>query len=226
MQNGTSTARQLQIIFVSAALLAGVGCGTVKTAYNTAYYATAETFGVHKRDILKKRVASARDEQKQAGEQFQDALTKLKAMYAFDGGEIEKHYKQLESEYKESEAKAEAVRDRITGVEAVAGALFEEWEREIEEIQTVNLKVKSKSAMLETKTRYNSLVTALKKAEASMDPVLTKFKDHVLFLKHNLNAAAIASLKGEAINIQEEITKLIADMNTSIARADEFIRNL
>jgi hypothetical protein len=59
-----------------------------------------------------------------------------------------------------------------------------------------------------------------------MAPVLTQFKDYVLYLKHNLNAQAIASLKGEATNIQAEISKLIAQMNQSIAKADEFVKTL
>jgi len=35
---------------------------------------------------------------------------------------------------------------------------------------------------------------------------------------------AIASLRGEATHIQLEIANLIADMNASIAKADEFIQ--
>jgi hypothetical protein len=46
------------------------------------------------------------------------------------------------------------------------------------------------------------------------------------WLRHNLNAQAIASLKGEAASIQGEITRLIEEMNRSIARADEFVKGL
>ncbi len=59
-----------------------------------------------------------------------------------------------------------------------------------------------------------------------MAPVLTQFNDYVLYLKHNLNAQAIASLKGEATNIQNEISRLIDSMNRSIARADEFVKHM
>ena len=59
-----------------------------------------------------------------------------------------------------------------------------------------------------------------------MEPVLRQFKDYVLYLKHNLNAQAIASLKGEATNIQDDISRLIEQMNASIAKADEFIKTL
>jgi hypothetical protein len=33
-----------------------------------------------------------------------------------------------------------------------------------------------------------------------MAPVLTQLKNYTLYLKHNVNAAAIASLRGEAVN--------------------------
>jgi hypothetical protein len=59
-----------------------------------------------------------------------------------------------------------------------------------------------------------------------MDPVLTRFHDQVLYLKHNLNAEAIASLKGETTDIQTEIARLLEDMNAAIAQADKFINTL
>lgn len=211
-------------------LLVQTGCQTVSdgvsSAYRSAYYATVEKFGVHKRDILKKKVTQARDEQKEAGEEFKDALTKLREIYAFDGGELDKRYRELNAKYETAAETAATVKERITSVETVAADLFSEWEAELEEIKTMSLKVKSKKLLIDTRSRYQTMVASLKKAEANMGPVLEKFKEHVIFLKHNLNAAAIASLKGEALNIQGEIGKLIDDMNASIKSADEFIQTL
>ena len=59
-----------------------------------------------------------------------------------------------------------------------------------------------------------------------MEPVLKSFQEHVLYLKHNLNAAAIGSLKGEATRIETQIRDLIVQMNGSIQQADAFIRTL
>jgi hypothetical protein len=47
-----------------------------------------------------------------------------------------------------------------------------------------------------------------------------------LYLKHNLNAQAIASLNGQAISIQDDASRLIDQMNHAIARADEFVKTL
>ena len=190
------------------------------------YYSAYEKFGVYKRDLLKKRVVAARDDQQAASEQFKDALTKLKEVYLFDGGKLEQAYRDLDSEYKQSEARAAAVRKRVADVETVGSDLFKEWEQEIKQISTPSLADGSRRQLRETRARFDLMVEALKKAERSMQPVLTKLHDYVLYLKHNLNAAAIASLRGEATNIQAEISNLIADMNTSIAKADEFIKTM
>src|SRR6478672_5482682 len=69
------------------------------TACRSTYYAAWEKFGVYKRDLLKRKVEAARDDQKAAGEQFKDALTRLKEMYGFQGGDLEKTYNSLQRDY-------------------------------------------------------------------------------------------------------------------------------
>ena len=59
-----------------------------------------------------------------------------------------------------------------------------------------------------------------------MEPVLRQFRDQVLFLKHNLNAAAIGSLRGTADAIQGDLQQLLSRMNASIAEADRFVKSL
>jgi hypothetical protein len=190
------------------------------------YYSAWEKVGVYKRDLLKKKVESARDGQKAAAEQFKDALTRLKELYGFEGGDLEKTYNTLKREYDRSAEKADAVHKRVKEVETVADDLFAEWEKEIQEISSDKLREDSRAKLRETRRRYEELHGALKRAEKSMDPVLTRFHDQVLYLKHNLNAAAIASLKGETTNIQAEISRLLDEMNRAIAQADSFIKEL
>ncbi len=200
-------------------LLHLVGCSST-------YYAAYEKFGVYKRDLLKKRVLSARDGQKQAQEQFKDALTRLKEITGFSGGELEKAYNSLKGEYDDCASQAETVHKRIRDVESVASDLFAEWEKENAQIGTPSLRESSRQQLNDTRQRYNELHSALKSAEQSMSPVLNQLHDYVLYLKHNLNAQAIASLNTQATSIQNDIARLIDQMNRSIARADEFVKNM
>ena len=193
---------------------------------STAYYAAYEKFGVYKRDLLKKRVIAARDDQKEAQVQFKDALARLKDITKFDGGKLEKTYNALKGEYDGCASHAETVHKRIRDVETVAADLFAEWEKENAQIGTPSLRNASRQQLADTKQRYDELHNALVSAEETMTPVLKQFNDYVLYLKHDLNAQAVASLNGEATNITAEIARLIEQMNKSIARADEFVKGM
>jgi Protein of unknown function (DUF2959) len=222
---GFATLHRVALMKVRAAvgllliIVAASGCRQV-------YYSAWEKVGVYKRDLLKKRVAAARDEEKAAAEQFKDALTRIKEMYGFQGGDLEKTYNTLKKEYDRSAERADAVHKRVKDVETVAEDLFSEWDKEIKQISSAQLREDDNRKLRETRRRYDDLHDALKSAEKSMDPVLSRFNDQVMYLKHNLNAAAIASLKGETTNIQAEISRLIDDMNRAIAQADTFIKTL
>jgi hypothetical protein len=209
-------------------VLFGAVCGLLLLSggCRTTYYKTMEKFGVYKRDILKDNVQEARDEQKKAAEQFKDALTRLRELYGSPGGDLEKIYDKLQADFNRSSSRADAVRERIRKVETVSSDLFKEWEQEITTIQNPKLASDSRAKLRETREKYESLHSAMTRAESSMDPVLSQFRDQVLYLKHNLNAQAIGALKGETLDIEKEIQRLITDMNSSIQEADRFIEGL
>lgn len=207
-----------------AALLAGLSLS--QTGCSSIYYAAYEKIGIYKRDLLKRSVIAARDDQQSAQKQFKDALTRLKEIGRFDGGAAESAYKGLKSEYDECVKQADVVRGRIREVESVSRDLFTEWEQEIAEISTPSLQSASRQQLATTRQRYGELHRTLISAEQTMTPVLKQFNDYVLYLKHNLNAQAIASLKGEAASITTEINRLLEQMNKAIVRADEFVKAL
>jgi len=115
------------------------------------------------------------------------------------------------------------VHGRIRDVERVADALFKEWKAELAQYSNENLRQASQKELDATRTKYDALLGAMKSAESKMQPVLNAFKDQVLFLKHNLNARAIASLQGNVAQIQSDVGTLIKEMEASIAEANAFI---
>lgn len=193
------------------------------TSCQSAYFATMEKFGYAKREILVDRVEDAKEEQKDAKEQFVSTYERFKAVTGIQGGKLEETYEKLDDSYEDCRDQADAVREKIQSVEDVADAMFSEWKTEIGQYSDPALKRTSQESLDQTKRRYADLVGSMKKASASMDPVLAAFKDRVLFLKHNLNAQAINSLSETAVSIQGDVTKLIDDMQASIAEADEFL---
>lgn len=185
--------------------------------------AVKEKLGYAKREQLVDEVKDARDEQQQAKNQFTTTLDEFKSLTAFEGGDLEKKYTKLNHQLERSRDQAEDVRGKIKSVERIATAMFREWEQELTQYQSDTLRTASAEQLQVTRTRYNQLLDAMKSAESRMDPVLAAFNDQVLFLKHNLNARAIASLQATVTELEGEIARLIEEMNASIDEANAFI---
>jgi predicted nucleic acid-binding Zn-ribbon protein len=185
-----------------------------------------EKIGVHKRDILVDRVVEARDSQQATKEQFSSALEHFSSVINFQGGELEDKYHELKKELDKSEDQADEVRNRVDAVEDVAEALFAEWEGELDQYNSASLRKSSAKQLKQTRAHYYKLIGAMKKAESKIDPVLNPLRDQVLFLKHNLNARAIASLQTELTRIETDVSRLIRDMEIAMNEADSFIQTL
>lgn len=192
-------------------------------ACSTAEYALKEKFGIHKRDILVDRVAEARDSQQEAKQQFASALEEFSAVLDFKGGELEETYEQLRTTFERSESRAEEVRQRIERVEDVAEALFDEWAAELDLYANEDLRRSSAAKLQATRRHYERMMVAMRRAEAKIAPVLTPLRDQVLYLKHNLNARAVAALQGELGQIEGDVSRLIKEMDAAIREANAFI---
>jgi ElaB/YqjD/DUF883 family membrane-anchored ribosome-binding protein len=194
------------------------------SACDTVYMATMDKMGYAKRDILSSRVKSARDAQEEAKKEIQSALEQFGNVVNYQGGDLEATYKKLSGELERSEDSAETVRKRIRDVESVADALFSEWQTELGQYSSADLRRKSEVRLSQTRARYKEMLSAMNRAEQRIDPVLKPLRDHVLYLKHNLNARALAAIKGELAKVDVQVDRLIRDMNRSIAEADKFIQ--
>ena len=196
------------------------------TGCQSAYYSAMEQVGYHKRDIMVDRVEDAKQSQQDAQQEFTSALEALSALTQFDGDELETIYNQINDKYQDSEKAAQEVSDRIAAIEDVSDALFAEWQSELDLYTSTKLKRASEQKLKETQRSYNTMLSAMKRAEDKMTPVLNTLRDNTLYLKHNLNASAIGSLQGEFANLEQDIQYAIKDMNAAIAESDKFLQKL
>ena len=208
-----------RILALAATALLLAGC-------ETAYYSAMESVGFAKRDILASRVEAARDSQQTAKEEITDALTEFGRVVSYQGGDLEAQYRKLAAQLEDGEEAAAAVRARIRDVANVAEALFDEWQDELAQYSSANLRTQSEKQLRETRARYATLIGAMKRAESRLEPALQPLRDQVLFLKHNLNARAIAGLQGEVARVDVQVNQLVAELNAAIAEANRFIADL
>ena len=83
-------------------LLLPVGC-------QKTYYNVLEQVGIEKRELLTRRVTSAKESQEEAQEEFRDALEKFQAVTGYHGGKLEERYDDLRDAYERSEERAKEV---------------------------------------------------------------------------------------------------------------------
>ena len=204
---------------MTAALLAAL-CGC--TSLN---YKMQEKFlGNEKRDILVSRVGKANDAQKETQEVFKDALEQFNSVVQFDGGNLQKQYDKMSAQLERCEGRAEAVHTRIADVDRVARDLFREWAAEAKQFKNAEFRRDSEAKLRETQRNYERMLGAMRNAEEKIEPVLSVFRDQVLYLKHNLKAKALASLQDETARIETDVNGLIKDLSAAIAEADRFIQ--
>ena len=203
-----------------AALLLGFcACGSV-------YYGTMEKLGFPKREIMVDRIKEARDSQNEVKKRFLTAMEQFKNVVAVQGGDLEKQYKKLHATLKKSESGAKEVHKRIRSVESVSEALFREWRKEIDLYSGEALRKASQESYDRTKANYQALLAAMKKAESKLEPALVPLRDQVLFMKHNLNARAIAGLSEELVRVETNVDQLVKETESATTEADNFIASL
>lgn len=188
------------------------------------YYQSRESLlGHHKRDIVVVKVDQACESLKDSRDQFVDALEKFKSIAKQDDSPLDVRYQQLKKRYDACRGKADQVAQRIKAIEEVSEALFNEWEAELELYSSRSLRARSQQQLKKSRQQYGRLLKALQIAESRMHPVLAAFQDQVLFLKHNLNAHAIAALRHEFIEMGVDISRLIEVMEKTITEASQFV---
>lgn len=206
-------------------LVTGVLCLSL-TGCTSLFYASMKKLGKEKRDILVSRILEGKEAQQEAAEQFKSALEAFQAVTNFSGGNLEKAYNKLNGELEDAESRAKKVTDRIQSIDKVANDLFKEWSGEIDKMSNGKLKNDSRVLLRGAESRHRILMKQMRASEVKMKPVLQTFRDQVLFLKHNLNARAISSLKNQVVEINSDVAALIKDIELANQEADRTIAGL
>jgi len=200
-------------------LLALTGCASVQ-------YSALEKVGIHKRDILVDRVEDARDAQSDTREQLVSAYDELSALVGHEGGELEERYERLSKEVERSRNATEDLDEHLSDIDRVSEDLFDEWESELDLYSSAALRSDQEEKLKLARRQFLTMRDRMQTARNRVDPVMAVLTDNVLFLKHSLNARALAALRGQAPVLESQVDALIRDMQVAIEEADAFIRRM
>ena len=211
--------KKLILIFL---LLSLTACGTTQNIK----YSVLESAGIHKRDILVDRIEKTSDSQEQTKEKFKDAYQELSELVDIDDQGLEVKYNRLQRAVDASEDQTEELKDRIAAVDDVAQDLFQEWQEELGQYSSANLRRVSEENLSKTKQRYAVIYQQMQASYAKVIPVLQVLQDNTLYLKHNLNARAVSGISNEVLAVEDKVAELINQMEVSITESRRFINEM
>jgi Protein of unknown function (DUF2959) len=139
--------------------------GVFLCSCQSAYYKTMRTFGKEKRDIFVQRVKDSKKDQEKAKEQLKTTMESFQELTGFQGGSLEKSYKKLNGEYDRAQDQANKLHDRIKSIDQVSGDLFNEWQKEIDQMSNAKLKSQSAALLRDAKDRQAVYMKAMRKTE-------------------------------------------------------------
>ncbi len=195
------------------------GCASVQ-------YSALEKVGIHKRDILVDRVEDARDSQNETSENLVSAYEELSALIDYDGGELEDRYERLKKQVEKSADTIEELDEHLADIDRVSEDLFDEWESELDLYSSAALRRDQEQKLATARRQFATMRERMQVARNRVDPVMAVLADNVLFLKHSLNAKALAALRGQATLLEGQVDALIRDMRVAIEEADAFISRM
>ena len=196
------------------------------TSCSALYFGAMEHLGKQKRDILVQRILAVKKDQQATQEQLKTTLQAFQEVTGFQGGNLEKVYNKLNKEYERCEGRATKLKGRVDSVDQVAASMFSEWQSEIKSMHNRTLRDQSENLLLTARQQHAQYMRKMRRTEENIQPVLQAFRDQVTFLKHNLNARAISSLKKTSAQIDLQAAALIRDIDASSKEADNYIQTL
>jgi sugar-specific transcriptional regulator TrmB len=212
----------LPIMLISAASVFLAGCQTVQNAYDS----TREMLGIQKRDMMISEVKDARHALEEVKFQFQSAMDIFKTVLNSKEGKLEEKYRTLKSENEKTEKKAGDIQKSIDSVTRVAESMFAEWEAELDQYHSENLRSGSELRMQEAKVQNNTFINSIALANMNAAPVLATFSDLVLFSRHNLNSETAEALTVELDAAAEKVSSLSQEIDAAIDEADALVNLL
>ena len=129
-------------------------------------------------------------------------------------------YKDLQKAVKDCESKSEDVKQKRELMDVEADKLYTSWTASLASINSPDLKQKSESRLNQTKDRMGKIAAAGQDARASYDAFLGNLKDQVTVLGNDLTPGGVATLKGDAVKLNDKAKTMFTKIDGTVATAN------
>jgi hypothetical protein len=140
-------------------------------------------------------------------------------------GDAVKAYKDLVKVIEASEDQADDLRKSIEKMQAAAAPVFDQWTKDLEAYSNPEMRQRSQVRLAAARERYDAVVAAVDPLLVEYESINESMRDHVLFLKHDMNPAALATIQDDVRNVAKDAASLDSRFNNGRAAAMAYIES-
>jgi hypothetical protein len=86
--------------------------------------------------------------------------------------------------------------------------LFKKWEQSLEAFSSDQMRQHSKERQQKTHERFDAIVSSAEAAQVACDALNVRLRDHVAYLRFDLNSSALAMIQGEVVALEQSAATL------------------
>lgn len=184
--------------------------------------ASSRTVGQRTTEELVEQVDDSSKMIQRAREQVQTTLANYNAIIENETENPTSAYKDLSKDIDRLLSRREDVRKRLEKMNKTAENLFAKWEQAISTIESEDLRDQATRRMETARQRFDEIVASVQKGREAFDPFVTSLNDQVTYLGFNLTPDAIAGLKDQAAQLNEDARSVFDSIDSAIAAAQEY----
>jgi DUF2959 family protein len=182
--------------------------------------------GINQTEALIKKGEQTMRAMTEARQQLERTLASYNAMVDGKAADPKASYKALDKAVKDTEDRVADVTRRKEEMDAEGAKHFASWKASLDGIGSPDLKKKGEERLQAAQVRYGKIATAGHDARREYDAFLGELKDQITFMGHDLNPAALASLKPDAAKLNARAQKMFEKIDGASAAANASIDSM
>lgn len=191
------------------------GCQSVKNVTGkigdtiTGVFKKKPSSGPARVDDLLARIERVHTECELSEQITREALATIESIASpdFDGDPMTA-YQELVASIDRCERRAKDLDTAVRPMKRAAGPFFDRWAANLGDFTSMEIRLRSQARLEETHERYEAIVAAVEPAQSAFEAFNARLRDHMLFLGHDFNPAALHELQGEVRSLSEHAGEL------------------
>jgi chromosome segregation ATPase len=182
--------------------------------------------GHERTDKLIEKAEKIVKELKDSRKQVKKTLEAYNKMMKKSGDDRRSAYDKVTEEKQRCEKRAKEIQKRTHDMEKQATKFFDEWGENLEDIESEELRERSRRRLEDSHLRLERVSATGKDVKVEFDSFLANLGDHLTYLEYDLNATSAKSLEADRDKLDRQASRLFSKMDEATRVIQEYVHSL